>query len=118
MPKNEYIFKALQPVIDDLLFLGNSYEAIFDKFETFLALVYADLNSKEDGRVWGPPGRFAYKHRDRGGEGSPFFELVTEAKNKGDNWAPLQAGFFGGSLERFNKISTEYEELISRLSWF
>ena len=118
VPKNEYIFKALQPVIDDLLFFGNSYEAIFDKFETFLALVYADLDSKEDGRVWGPPGRFAYKHRDRGGEGSPFFEVVTEAKNQGANWAPLQAGFFGGSLERFNKISTEYEGLISHLSWF
>ena len=118
VPKNEYIFKALQPVIDDLLFLGNSYEAVFDKFETLLALVYADLVSKDNSRFWGPPGRFAYKHHDRGGEGDPFFEVVNEAKNQGPHWAPLRAGFFGGSLDRFNEISTEYEKLISRIGWF
>jgi hypothetical protein len=118
VPKNEYIFKALQPVIDDLLFLGNSYEAVFDKFEIFLALVFADLDSKDRGDVWGPPGRFAYKHRDMRGEGSPFFEVMNEAKNQGDNWSPLKAGFFGGSFKRFHEISTEYEKLIGRLSWF
>ena len=64
VPKSEYLYKALQPILDDLLFLGNSYESIFDRFEAFLALVYADLDSDEKDRVWGPPGRFAYKHRD------------------------------------------------------
>lgn len=118
VPKNEYLFKALQPVMDDLLFLGNSYEAVFDKFETFLALVYADLDSKNNDRVWGPPGRFAYKHTDRGGVGDPFAEVVNEAKSQGNQWAPLRAGFFGGSIDRFNAISAEYENLISRLGWF
>ena len=118
VPKSEYLFKALQPVIDDLLFLGNSYEAIFDRFEIFLALVYADLDNRELSNLWGPPGRFAYKHRDRGREGGPYDEIVKEAKSHGDNWAPLKAGFFGGSYERFNEISSAYEKLISGLNWF
>ena len=105
VPKSEYLFKAVQPAIDDLLFLGNSYEAMFDRFEVILALVYADLNNIEPGHIWGPPGRFAYKHeRSSGHQGDPYYEIVKEAKSHGNNWAPLKAGFFGGSYERFNEI--------------
>jgi hypothetical protein len=118
VPKSEYLFKALQPVMDDLLFLGNSYESMFDRFETFLALVFADLDSDGRDRVWGPPGRFAYKHRDRGHDSGPYYEIVNEAKTQGENWPPLKAGFFKGSYERFQQISTEYEKLIGRLNWF
>lgn len=118
VPKSEYLFKALQPVLDDLLFLGNSYEPMFDRFEAFLALAYADLDSGERDRVWGPPGRFAYKHRDRDHDSGAYYELVNEAKTQGENWPPLKAGFFKGSYERFQEISAEYEKLIGRLNWF
>lgn len=118
VPKNEYLFKALQPSLDDLLFFGNSYEALFDKLEIFVALAYADLKFDDRGDICGPPGRFAYKHSERLDRGSPFAEVVNEANYQGNNWTPLIAGFFGGSLERFNKISTEYEKLIGKLNWF
>lgn len=118
IPKSEYVFKALQPVIDDLLFLGNSYEAMFDRFEAFFALAYADLDNRELGNTWGPPGRFAYKHRTRDPKSGPYYEIVNEAKSLGDNWPPLKAGFFRGAYERFVEISSEYEMLISRLNWF
>jgi len=117
VPKSEYLFKSLQPVIDDMLFLGISYEAMFDRFEVFLALVYADLDDREPGRIWGPPGRFAYKHRERNREDSPYFEILNEANSQGNDWPPLRAGFFRGSYERFQFISNEYEKLIGRLSW-
>lgn len=118
VPKSEYFFKALQPIMDDLLFLGNSYESKFDRFETFLALVYADLDSDGEDVGWGPPGRFAYKYRHRGDRSGSFFEVVNEAKNQGENWSPFKAGFFKGSFERFQKVSTEYEKFINKLSWF
>jgi len=118
VPKNEYLFKALQPSLDDLLFFGNSYEALFDKLEIFVALVYADLKFDDRGEVWGPPGRFAYKHRERSSLESPFVEIMNEANSQGTSWAPFKAGFFSGSLERFNKISSEYEKLIGKLNWF
>jgi len=112
VPKSEYLYKALQPISDDLLFLGNNYESTFDRFEVFLALVYADIAD----HAWGPPGRFAYKHRERG-KASPYHELLDEAKSRGENWAPLKAGFFNGSYERFQQIFDEYEKLINSLSW-
>ena len=58
--------KRVQPQFDDLLFLGKSYEAMFDRFEIMLALVHADLLSQSANHVWGPFGRFAWKHRGRG----------------------------------------------------
>jgi len=118
VPKSEYLLKVLQPVIDDLLFLGNSYETMFDRFEIFLALVYADIDNRELGNLWGPPGRFAYKHGSRSREGGPYAEIIKEAKTYGENWDPLKVGFFGGSYERFVEISSEYEKGISRLGWF
>jgi len=118
VPKSEYLFKTLQSVMDDLLFLGNSYELMFDRFEIFQTLLYVDLNSDEMDEVWGPPGRFAYKHQDRGYGSGPYAEILNEAKSQGENWPPLKAGFFKGSYERFDEVSKAYGKLMSHLSWF
>ncbi|MFO0985032.1 MAG: hypothetical protein U1E76_25435 [Planctomycetota bacterium] len=80
VPKSEYLFKVVQPRLDDLLFLGSSYERLFDRFEVFQALAHADFMSrgKEYPNVWGPLGRYAWKHRR--GLQSPFNDVVTEAR--------------------------------------
>jgi hypothetical protein len=33
LPQNEYLFKPLQSTLEDILFLGRSYEPLFDRFE-------------------------------------------------------------------------------------
>lgn len=114
VPRSEYLLTALQPDLEDLLFLGPSYEAHFDRFEVFLALVFSDLH---DGG-WGPPGRFAYKHlHDELGR-SPLGALMTEARRDGENWPPLKHGFFHGSLECFIEISEKYAELVVKFGWW
>ena len=75
-PQSEYLFKRMQPLVEDILFVGNRYEALFDRFELFYALSYADYS---DG-TWGHPGRFAWKYFGRGGENNPFTALLDEAK--------------------------------------
>ena len=35
-PMSEYLFKLLQPLLDDILFIGKSYERVFDEFEVIL----------------------------------------------------------------------------------
>lgn len=117
VPRSEYLFKALQPTLDDLFFLGRSYEHLFDRFEILFALVYADLDVSRGGRIWGPPGRFAWKHSSRRHE-SPFSEIVEEANVQGADWAPLKAGLFGGATERFKRVADGYAELIARLNWW
>lgn len=87
----------------------------FDYFEVLIALEHAEQYSRlPNGRVWGPVGRFGWKHRGDGG--SSFSRLVAEADAKGDSWPPLRAGLFTGSIARFKAIVSEYETFLSKVS--
>jgi uncharacterized caspase-like protein len=115
-PLSEYLFKILQPKLDDVFFLGKNYESAFDSFEVLFALVVADIRQVKDQGIWGPVGRFGWKNRQ--GDSSPLGRLIVEAKAMKDEWPPLKAGLFGGNYERFDKTAGEYSQMIGRLSWF
>jgi hypothetical protein len=102
VPLSEYLFKSLQAPMEDLHFLGRSYEATFDNAEILLALLYAELDASEPSQAWHPPGRFNWKHKRRHGD-SPLTEFLAEAKAMGERWPPLQAGLFGGTQDTFAK---------------
>ena len=115
-PRSEYLLGSIQPVVEDLLFLGLGYEVFFDRFEILYALVYADLTENSNEYVWGPPGRFCYKGRRGGG---PFEEMFNEASAAKSSWAPLAAGFFQGSIERFLHVAASYKtEVMAKLPRF
>lgn len=116
VPRSEYLFKMLQPQMDDLFFLGKSYEAIFDKYEILQALVHADLYETEGYGIWGPYGRFAWKHRSI--DHSPLKLLLAEAEALNEEWPPLKAGLFRGSYDRFKQIADEYLSKIAQLNWY
>jgi hypothetical protein len=118
VPGSEYLYKLLQPDLDDLLFLGNDYERYFDRLEIFLALVYADFKYELEDTVCGPLGRFAWKYRKRRREGNTFIEILEEAERQKDDWPPLKANLFSGSYERFIKIAKKFQELLNSLNWF
>lgn len=116
VPLSEYLFKILQPKLDDVLFLGKNYEQAFDTFEVFYALAVADLDLQKGGNGWGPVGRFGWKHgvRDNG----PLARVVAQGRAQQGAWALLQAGLFGGSYERFDAVATSYSEHIAKLGWW
>jgi hypothetical protein len=112
VPRSEYTFKLLQSQLEEILFLGQSYESLFDRFEMFMALVYADITDSG----WGPIGRFGYKHfRSRP---NLYINLLEEAKSQKDNWPPIKAGLFRHSYSRFNEVSLAIQELLGKLHWF
>ena len=115
-PMSEYLFKLLQPTLDDLLFLGGAYERAFDEFEILLALMTADLGKEQAGHVWGPIGRFGWKehHNDQ----PPLSKLIGEAQSAGASWGPFRAGLFGGDPERFTAGAYEFLAGVKRLSWW
>jgi len=113
VPRSEYLFKRLQPPLEDLLFLGRSYESLFDRFEILFALCYADA----DNRPWGPPGRFAWKH-SRGLGSNPYRALLVEAGEQRDEWPPVKAGLFNRSSARFLEIANAYKETLDKLHWW
>jgi hypothetical protein len=113
VPRSEYLLKILQPDLEDLLFLGKRYEALFDEFESLLALVYIDITDGD----WGPLGRFGWKQRRGLGEG-PVDQLAAQAAAEGQNWGPLRAGLFQGSANRFQADLAKLKELFKHLHWW
>ena len=113
-PDSEYLLQTLQPSLEDQFFLGNSYEDHFDRYEVFQALVYADVTGGE----WGPPGRFSWKHSEEIGL-SPFLDLIGEAESQGNDWPPLRSGLFGGSIDRFKNVTSQYQtRILDKSTWF
>jgi len=112
VPRSEILFKALEPLLQELLFLGKDYERYFDDFEVYNALVYKDVM----GNKFYPIGRFGYKYRQER-ESGPINRLVEEAKKKKDKWSPLQLGMFDGSLDKFLELSEGLIKRINELSW-
>jgi len=112
VPRSEHFFEILEPVLQELLFLGKDYERLFDDFEVYAALVYGDFKE----RNWYTVGRFGWKYR-RETEYNPFNRIVEEGKKRKDDWLPLQAGMFNDSLERFLKVSESLRQWLSELSW-
>lgn len=116
-PLSEYLFKQIQPAMDDLFFLGKGYEESFDEFEVLYALVVADTGCQAGRHLWGPVGRFGWKFsNDR--ENSPFARLFAEASSLKELWPPIKAGMFGGSYERFEKVAVEFRGVLERLNWW
>jgi len=114
-PHSEYLFKILQPRLDDTFFLGKNYETAFDEFEVFFALAIAHIEMAKNGRVWGPIGRFGWKHRNR--DNGPLARIINDARTHKESWPPFRAGMFGGDFERFDKVATEFLQLVGRLNW-
>lgn len=114
-PLSEYLYKIVQPRLDDLLFLGKNYESAFDTFEILLALSVADMRLLRETGIWGPFGRFGWK---RHGSSPPFDRLVQQAKRQGSAWPPIKAGMFGGSFERFERVANEYGQQVASLPWY
>lgn len=115
-PASEYIHLLLQPEFDDLLFLGESYEDWFDQFEAFFGLAYVHQEGQTE-HVWAPAGRYAWKYRYGSGD-DPISRMKKAVKQECDNWAPLKAGFFGGSAASFSSTAERMEEgFLLKLKW-
>lgn len=119
VPRSEHIYKKLQPALEDELFLGRSYDTLFDDFEIFLALSFADFRDDDvKAHVWGPPGRFGWKERGRFSSDAVYSKFVTKAKARGDDWEPLKLGFFRGSITRFSEVADAYGRLLAQINWW
>jgi cellulose biosynthesis protein BcsQ len=117
-PRSNYLYALLQPILEEVLFLGSEYESAFDRFELLYALEYChryDRGIDDPFRFWGPVGRFAAKEQS---PASPLSRLLAEASAEGSFWAPVQAGFFGGSIDRFNEVAGAYLAMISGIPWW
>jgi hypothetical protein len=118
-PLSEYLFKTLQPQLDEIFFLGIGYEKSFDTFEIILALASSDYCNERNGYYSALPGRFFWKHkRSSSHRTSPLDRVISEANAKKENWEPIRAGMFGGSIARFEAVAADYARTIGGISFF
>ena len=113
-PFSEYLFKQLQPRLDELFFLGKGYERAFDTLEVFLALVSSDSSYARSGNYSYLPGRFYWKHNSLRST-SPLDRVLSEAKAKKADWLPFKAGMFDGSIERVEAAVDHCKRVISQI---
>jgi len=116
-PMSEYLFKALQPSVDDLLFIGPTYEDTFDEFEILWAMVVQDaMTDKHKLYVHPPIGRFGWKHKNR--DNSPLSRIIEQANDLGENWAPIKAGLFGGKPSRATSAAQALTENVAKRDYY
>lgn len=90
-PMNEYIYNFIQPVLDDILFLGDEYENIYTNIELLISILTAvNGYSPRESFVFGPTGRYNYKlEYYQGGieqtEGFKMAESIGVINKLGDN---------------------------------
>lgn len=115
-PRSDYLYDKIQPILEDRLIMGRGYEAMFDEFESIIAVQFADTASDSRFGAWGPPGRFAWKMvRDR--DEATFNKLIKRAETEGDNWPPIRAGLFSSSAERFLTSAKALREIFHKRFW-
>jgi hypothetical protein len=104
---NNYIFDVVKSILHNYLPDDNKYEETFDLFEYLLALTYWDLVLK----LWAPIGRFGWRYKGRFPEKSPIYDYFNDGLKQKAEWGLLKAGFFGGSVDQFTKVSKEFNDL-------
>jgi len=114
-PLSDHLHSALREPLREVLSQDTWYDEAFDRFEYFLALIYADLDERGGVNLWGPVGRFSW--RSMGEDNSITAQVEREATMVGSEWPPLQAGLFRRSLERFNTVKAAIDKIVSTLQW-
>ncbi len=115
---NNYLYDLLRPILHNYLPEDVGYEETFDTFEYLLALTYLDIVSES----YAPNGRFVWRYTARSmrifdfdektWNRSPLAEFVRTGVVQGSEWGLLKAGFFNGSIERFNEVVEIHKKLL------
>lgn len=95
-PTSDRLFDIIEKPIQETPISKRQYERAFDRCEILLALVRLDL-LKRPGSI----GRFVWKHQ-------VIDDVESEAELAGSVWAPLQAGLFDGSMDKFTSVCSQY----------
>jgi hypothetical protein len=96
-PLTDHLHTTLREPLREFLPGDSDYTRCFDRFEYLFALAHSALTERRPSL-----GRFWWKYIDYPGD-SIEREIELGATNAGEDWPPLQAGFFDGSLQKFQE---------------
>ena len=107
------IHDFFRPLLRSYFPLGRTFTQAFDRFEYFCGLQRA---GQPDDMFpgWGPVGSFIWRNR-RSQQQWVGDTVSQEAKSSGDDWHPLKAGLFGGTISSFVANKKVFHEHIQRV---
>lgn len=106
---NEALLETLKPYVGD----QERYEAVFDRFEYLLSLVYTDEVKRWYAAMSGGPiGRFGWRR------GEAIAMVDQEIQRDGAKWPPLTGGLFEGSLDRLKDAQAQLAARLDKLHWY
>jgi hypothetical protein len=116
-PTSDYFVEILYDDLKEYFSDKTDFEEKFDRLEYIICLVIIDFRLQKKESPWTPLGRFGWR---RSGHGVYVADQVKiEIEVEKENWKPLKAGFFGGSLERAILAQTEIFEIIrNSMNWY
>lgn len=120
-PVSDYLHGIMRKSFKDYVLQDEQYDMLFDRFELLAGLAHADIAERLGLNAAGPIGRFSWRSRHAGLTGAASTDVMStlrdEATAAGDQWAPLLAGFFGGSIDRFNAIFAAYTDFVNKATF-
>lgn len=115
-PVSDWLLELRRPVLEDQFATDADYERAFDDTELFLGVLSQDLVLQSDS-TWrqssGWFGRYTWRDRHRAKDVVDEFEL--RVRTAGRAWPPLQAGLFGGDIDRALQAIAAYGEDFKQL---
>lgn len=98
-PRSDRIRSTIDSVIPGLTPNGVDSDEFFDRYEYLVALNYGyeTHDGKDHHRFWAPLGRFLWRDEEMV-QKKTSERFTSEFENLGDQWPPLLAGFFGGTV--------------------
>lgn len=109
-PISNYLLGSLREPLHRIIPVDDEYEAAFDRFEYMIGLIIEDARSQQPQDIWshGPVGNFNRNRYSTTCTPPLWDRIKTEAEQAGADWGPIQAGIFGGSIERFTTAEKRY----------
>jgi SIR2-like domain len=115
-PLNDYLFTVVRDAVKDICPTDADYEATFDRFEYLYCLIAIDLQlSRNDQYLSIAGGRYYWQRSGETGRSEIENQIEAELASQKEQWAPVQNGLFGGTIERARAAHEKaQEELLSR----
>ena len=108
-PISNRLYQSLRAIFADLIPTDDRYQEVFDRFEYLQLLAQIDwyFHSNQGSGMSG--GRFEWRYSPSSPDWPPNV-ANRELERDGDEWAPLQAGMFGGEMDRLMRAKADVDE--------
>jgi hypothetical protein len=111
-PVSDHLFLLLREPLREFLPDDIAYQRCFDRFEYMLGLTHVSITDRD----WAPVGCYIWRGRFIRQEIPAALDIAAEVKQDGADWAPLKAGFFDGSLDRYKRVQAAFDAFIKQVS--